>query len=61
MDQKVITKDELEQLLRDAEAAHAQYEQQLGRRDDNWPAWYAEYILERLPGAEPHRDPYLSG
>lgn len=38
----------LEQLLRDAEAAHAEYEQQTGTRDENWPAWYAHYIVERL-------------
>jgi hypothetical protein len=38
----------LAQLLRDAEAAHATYEQQTGTRDENWPAWYARYIVERL-------------
>lgn len=38
----------LAQLLRDAEAAHAEYERQTGTRDENWPAWYAHYIVERL-------------
>ena len=43
-----LTADELAQLLRDAEQAHGAYEQELGRRDEDWPAWYASYLLERL-------------
>jgi hypothetical protein len=38
----------LERLLREAEAAHAAYERETGRRDDNWPAWYARYIITEL-------------
>lgn len=38
----------LEQLLREAEAAHAAHEQETGMRDDNWPAWYAQYIMNKL-------------
>lgn len=41
----------LERLLREAEAAHAAYEQETGTRDDNWPAWYARYIVDRLRNA----------
>jgi hypothetical protein len=43
-----ITKDELAALLREAEQAHGQYERELGARDDDWPAWYAAYMLDRL-------------
>lgn len=38
----------LERLLREAEAAHAAHEQETGTRDDNWPAWYAQYIIAKL-------------
>jgi hypothetical protein len=40
----------LAELLREAERAHVAYEKQLGRRDENWPDWYAAYIAERLSG-----------
>jgi hypothetical protein len=42
--------DQLAELLREAERAHGDYERELGRRDEDWPAWYARYILERLGG-----------
>ncbi|MET7426726.1 VOC family protein [Dactylosporangium sp. NPDC005555] len=37
---------ELEQALRDAAAAHGRHEQELGRADENWPAWYARHMAE---------------
>jgi hypothetical protein len=43
-----LTKEQLTQLLRQAEAAHADYEKKLGKRDDDWPAWYAVFILDQL-------------
>ncbi len=43
-----LTHDELATLLRDAERAHGAYERELGERDEDWPAWYAAYILDRL-------------
>jgi hypothetical protein len=43
-----LTPAELAELLREAERAHGEYEKTLGRRDDDWPSWYANYILERL-------------
>jgi hypothetical protein len=42
----------LAELLREAERAHGDYEKTLGRRDDDWPDWYAAYIAERL-GVDP--------
>jgi len=47
-----VTKEELAKLLREAEAAHGVYEQGLGHRDDNWPAWYAEFIVKKLRDRE---------
>ena len=43
-----VTRDELAQLLKDAERAHGEYERELGQRDEDWPSWYAGYILDRL-------------
>jgi hypothetical protein len=40
--------EELAELLREAERAHGEYERELGQRDEDWPSWYARYILERL-------------
>lgn len=45
-----VTAEELAALLREAERAHGEYERELGRRDDDWPAWYADYILRTLAG-----------
>jgi hypothetical protein len=39
-------------LLRQAEAAHAEYERSLGHADADWPAWYASYILDTLDRRE---------
>ncbi|ACU73092.1 Glyoxalase/bleomycin resistance protein/dioxygenase [Catenulispora acidiphila DSM 44928] len=38
------TTADLEQALRDAEAAHGEYEGELGHRDEEWPAWYAAHM-----------------
>jgi hypothetical protein len=43
-----VTVEELAELLREAERAHGEYERELGQRDEDWPSWYARYILERL-------------
>jgi hypothetical protein len=51
MEEKLVTAQRLAQLLREAEEAHAAFEKELGRRDDDWPDWYARWILERLPAA----------
>ncbi len=48
MDSQQITKERLADLLRQAEQAHAEYEKSLGKRDEDWPAWYADFILQKL-------------
>lgn len=45
-----LTAERLAELLREAERAHAAYERELGGRDDDWPSWYARYIVEKLSG-----------
>jgi hypothetical protein len=44
----MVTEDRLRTLLRVAESAHAAYEAELGRPDDDWPTWYAAFIVARL-------------
>lgn len=62
MEPLYFTKQDLERLLREAEQAHGDFERSLGRRDENWPSWYADYIFERLPHeAEPSAEPYIAG
>lgn len=45
-----LTKEELAALLREAEEAHGAYEKEElgGERDEEWPAWYAEFIVDAL-------------
>ena len=43
-----MTKEDLANLLREAKKAHGEYEKTLGHNDDNWPSWYAEFIVNRL-------------
>jgi hypothetical protein len=48
MSERELTAERLAELLRAAERAHGEYERELGRRHDDWPTWYAEFIVERL-------------
>ena len=53
MEVQQVTAAELAELLRAAAQAHHEYETELGRPDEDWPTWYAEWILARLgAGAE---------
>ncbi|HJS70187.1 MAG TPA: hypothetical protein VJ744_05220 [Gaiellaceae bacterium] len=45
-----LTRERLAGLLREAEQAHGEYERELGHRDEDWPGWYADYILRKLEG-----------
>jgi catechol 2,3-dioxygenase-like lactoylglutathione lyase family enzyme len=44
--------NDLANALRRAEAAHGEHEKRLGQRDENWPDWYAEYMVRELAGEE---------
>jgi len=43
---------DLASAMRRAEAAHGPHEKRLGRRDENWSDWYAEYMAAEQSGAE---------
>jgi catechol 2,3-dioxygenase-like lactoylglutathione lyase family enzyme len=43
---------DLASALKRAELAHGQHEARLGQRDENWPAWYAEYMVREQRGQE---------
>ena len=34
------------------EAAHGEHEKRTGQRDENWPDWYAAYMLAEQAGDE---------
>lgn len=52
VDSRDLTTETLAQLLVEAESAHGEYERTLGARDEDWPKWYASYIVDRLNSAE---------
>jgi hypothetical protein len=41
---------ELASALRRAAAAHGEHEKQLGKHDDNWSDWYADYMVREQAG-----------
>jgi len=44
---------DLAKAMRRAETAHGEHEKRMGgRRDENWPAWYAEYMVAEQAGTE---------
>jgi catechol 2,3-dioxygenase-like lactoylglutathione lyase family enzyme len=43
---------ELAKALRRAEAAHGEHEKLTGKRDENWPDWYAAYMVAEKSGGE---------
>lgn len=43
---------ELEAALRAAALAHGEHEARIGHADENWPEWYAEYMVRAAAGQE---------
>jgi catechol 2,3-dioxygenase-like lactoylglutathione lyase family enzyme len=43
---------DLESALRRAAAAHGEHEKRIGGRDENWPEWYAKYMVAEQAGTE---------
>ena len=43
---------DLASALRRAEAAHGEHEKRIGKRDENWPDWYAEYMAAEQAGTK---------
>jgi len=44
---------DLASAMRRAETAHGAHEKQLGHRDENWPEWYAAYMITQQTGTPP--------
>jgi catechol 2,3-dioxygenase-like lactoylglutathione lyase family enzyme len=44
--------NDLASAFRRAEAAHGQHEKRIGQRDENWPDWYAAYMVAEQAGTE---------
>lgn len=44
--------NDLASALRRAEAAHGEHEKLTGKRDEDWPEWYAAYMLAEQSGEE---------
>ena len=44
--------DDIEAALRRAATAHGEHEARTGQADENWPTWYATYMLAERTGAE---------
>jgi catechol 2,3-dioxygenase-like lactoylglutathione lyase family enzyme len=50
-DTKFVSPAELASALRRASTAHGEHEKRAGgQRDENWPDWYAEYIVHEQTG-----------
>jgi catechol 2,3-dioxygenase-like lactoylglutathione lyase family enzyme len=43
---------DLADAMRRAEAAHGEHEKRTGQRDENWPDWYAAYMVAEQAGTE---------
>jgi len=43
---------DLANAMRRAEAAHGEHEKRTGQRDENWPEWYAAYMVAEKSGTE---------
>jgi hypothetical protein len=44
--------EELAEALRRAAAAHGEHEKRIGEADENWPDWYAKYMVAEAAGTE---------
>lgn len=44
---------DLASAMRRAAAAHGEHEERTGQRDENWPDWYAAYMVSEQSGATP--------
>ena len=42
---------DLADALRRAEKAHGRHEEELGHPDADWPAWYAQYMVDEQTGS----------
>jgi hypothetical protein len=52
MDTKYDSVEDLAEALRRAAAAHGEHEKRIGAADENWPDWYALYMVRERAGEE---------
>jgi hypothetical protein len=43
---------DLEDALKRAAAAHGRHEERTGHADEEWPAWYAQYMWQERTGGD---------
>jgi catechol 2,3-dioxygenase-like lactoylglutathione lyase family enzyme len=51
-DTAFASSSELAAALKRAASAHGEHEKRIGKHDDNWPDWYADYIVREQAGKE---------
>jgi catechol 2,3-dioxygenase-like lactoylglutathione lyase family enzyme len=51
-DTAFASSSELAAALKRAAAAHGEHEKRIGKHDDDWPDWYADYIVREQAGKE---------
>jgi catechol 2,3-dioxygenase-like lactoylglutathione lyase family enzyme len=51
-DTTFTSSSELATALRRAAAAHGEHEKKIGKHDENWPDWYADYMVREQAGKE---------
>jgi catechol 2,3-dioxygenase-like lactoylglutathione lyase family enzyme len=52
VDTTFTSSSELASALRRAATAHGEHEKRIGKRDEGWPDWYAEFIVAEQTGKE---------
>ncbi|MFC7532057.1 VOC family protein [Actinoplanes sp. GCM10030250] len=48
-----VSVNDLADALRRAAAAHGEHEERTGEADENWPEWYAAFLVSEQAGTEP--------
>jgi catechol 2,3-dioxygenase-like lactoylglutathione lyase family enzyme len=48
-----VSANDLARALRRAAAAHGEHEKRTGQRDENWPDWYAAFMIAEQSGEKP--------
>jgi len=51
-DTSFASASELAAALWRAALAHGEHEKKIGKHDDNWPVWYADYMVREQAGKE---------
>ena len=48
-----VSVNDLASAFRRAASAHGEHEKRIGQRDENWPDWYAAYMVSEQSGEDP--------